>query len=84
MTNVSPVLVGGSGLKPAQNTPGHALCVSPVLVGGSGLKPGSDAHEIEEQQVSPVLVGGSGLKLDFQGAGVVDGAFLPSWWAGVD
>ena len=37
---VSPVLVGGSGLKPAQL--GQRVqddVVSPVLVGGSGLKP---------------------------------------------
>ena len=51
VSSVSPVLAGGSGLKPCDvlHMPGNTV-VSPVLAGGSGLKrlqQGVQAHDPE-------------------------------------
>ena len=60
---VSPVLDGGSGLKPPCWRRGRLVyAVSPVLDGGSGLKLAKKRRAAEGSWVSPVLDGGSGLK----------------------
>ena len=82
--HVSPVLVGGSGLKQFSHLLFNAVLGFSRPGGREWIETGGARGKDAVVQVSPVLVGGSGLKQAVNLGTTPRSRFLPSWWAGVD